>query len=204
VLRPFLLVALVLAYPAAIRPAEEPPYKIPEPEGWTKETFPLPPAFAPNMTWKGAEELRFAPGWMKADADTFFSYAILLWLPDDQKIDAATLERELLAYYRGLARAVLGARKQEVDVGTFTLAVKDAPDKPGNRPGGEPVEAYVGELKWTEPFVTGKPQTLRLEIHTWSVEKHKHRCIFIGASPRPETAAVWKTLREIRAGCTFR
>jgi hypothetical protein len=45
---------------------------------------------------------------------------------------------------------------------------------------------------------------LRLEIHTWSAEKHKHRCIFICASPQPETAAVWKALREIRAGCTFR
>src|SRR4051794_4662413 len=85
---------------------------MPEHEGWAKETFSLPPAFAPGMTWKGAEELRFAPGWMKADAETFFSYALLFWLPDDQKVDAATSERELLSYYRGLAGAVLGARKR--------------------------------------------------------------------------------------------
>jgi hypothetical protein len=26
-------------------------------------------------------------------------------------------------------------------------------------------------MKWTEPFTTGKPQTLRLEIHTWPAEK---------------------------------
>jgi hypothetical protein len=89
------------------------------------------------------------------------------------------LERELLTYYRGLARAVFGARKQDVDVSTFTLMVKRAADKAGKRRGGEPVEAYIGELEWTEPFTTGKPQTLRLEIHTWSVEKQKHRCIFI-------------------------
>jgi hypothetical protein len=114
------------------------------------------------------------------------------------------LERELLIYYRGLAKAVFGAKKQDVDVGTFTLTVKQAADKPGQRPGGEPVEAYVGELKWTEPFVTGKPQTLRLEIHAWAAEKHKHRCLFICASPQPEIAAVWKALREIRAGCTVR
>jgi hypothetical protein len=203
VLRPSLLVALLVAF-AAVEPGEEPPYKIPEPEGWAKETFPLPPAFAPGVTWKDEEALRFAPDWMKSDANTFFSYAMLFWLHDDPEIGAATLERELLTYYRGLARAVFGARKQEVDVETFTLTVKRATDKPGNRPGGEPVEAYVGELKWTEPFATSKPQTLRLEIHAWSVEKHKHRCSFICASPQPETAAVWKTLREIRAGCIFR
>ena len=86
----------------------------------------------------------------------------------------------------------------------FLLTVKDAPGKPGNRPGGEPVEAYVGELKWTEPFATVKPQTLRLEIHTRYIVKHERFCVFICVSPQPGTAAVWKTLREIRAGCTFR
>lgn len=201
--RPCLILALLLTHPAGGRPEEEPPYQVPAPKGWAKETIPLPPAFAPEMTWKGTEELRFAPDWMKADADTFFSYALLFWLPEGQKVDAETLERELLAYYRGLAKAVLKGKK-EVDVGAFTLTVKAASDKPGKRPGGEPLDAYVGELKWTEPFTTGKPQTLRLEIHSWAVEKHKHRCVFICASPQPETAAVWKAMREIRSGCTFR
>jgi hypothetical protein len=50
------------------------------------------------MKWKGAEELRFAPGMFKADAADFFSYALLFWLPDDQKIDRKTMERELLAF----------------------------------------------------------------------------------------------------------
>src|SRR3954463_14599867 len=114
---------MLLAHSAAAQPVEGPPYKVPEPAGGAKDPFPLPPAFAPGVTWKGVEELRFAPDWMKADADTFFSYAMLFWLPDDPKIDAATLESELLIYYRGLARAVFGARKQDVDVGTFTLTV---------------------------------------------------------------------------------
>ncbi len=126
-LRPFLLIALLLAHSATVRPEEGPPYEVPEPAGWAKETFPLPPAFAPGVTWKGEETIRFAPDWMKADADTFFSYAMLFWLADDPKIDAGTLERELLTYYRGLARAVFGARKRDVDVGTFTLTASAPP-----------------------------------------------------------------------------
>jgi hypothetical protein len=183
---------------------KEPPYQVPAPKGWAKETIPLPPTFAPDMKWKGQEELRFAPDWRQADADTFFSYDLLFWLPDDQKVDPKTMGKELLAYYRGLAKVVLKAKKQDVDVSIFTLSIKDTADKPGKRPGGEPVAGYVGELKWIEPFTTVKPQTLRLEIHTWPVEKHKHRCVFVCVSPQPETAAVWKALREIRAGCTFR
>jgi hypothetical protein len=195
---------LLVTHSAAGQPEKEPPYQVPLPAGWGKETIALPPAFAPDLKWKGTEELRFGPGMFKASSDTFFSYALLFWVPDDQKVDVKTMEKELLAYYRGLAKAVLMSKKQEVDVGTFTLSIKEAAEKPGKRPGGEPVTAYVAELKWTEPFATGKPQALRMEIHTWPSEKHKHNCVFICASPHPETAAVWKTLREIRTGCTFR
>jgi hypothetical protein len=181
---------------------QEPPYQVPAPTGWAKETIPLPPSFAPDLKWKGTEELRFAPGMFKVGRPDFFSYALLFWLPDDVEIDAKALERELLAYYRGLAAAVLKGKKQEVDTKAFTLSITAAKQQPDKRPGGEAVAAYVGDLKWTEPFATAKPQTLRLEIHSWPCAKHKHHCLFVCASPQPETATVWKTLREIRAGCT--
>jgi hypothetical protein len=172
-------------------------------KGWAKESIALPPAFAPDMKWKGVEELRFAPGMFKADSDSFLSYTLLFWLPDDQKIDGKTMEQELLAYYRGLAKAVLKGEKQDVDVSAFTLTIKNAPEKTGKRASGEPFSALVGDSKWTEPFATAKPQTLRLEIQTWQSKKHKHHCIFTCASPQPETAEVWKSLREIRTGTTF-
>ncbi len=199
-----LLSALLLSPLVTSQADKEPAYQVPAPKGWGKETIALPPGFAPDMKWKGTEELRFAPGMFKADADDFLSYTLLFWVPDDAQIDAKTMERELLAYYRGLAEAVLKSNKKEVDVTKFTLTITAAKQQPDKRSGGEAVAGYVGELKWTEPFTTGKPQTLRLEIHTWPSEKHKHHCVFMCASPQAETAAVWKTLREIRAGCTTR
>ena len=202
--RACLLSALLLTPSAAGQPDKETPYQIPTPTGWAKETIALPPAFAPDLKWKGTEELRFAPGMFKAYAPDFFSYALLFWLPDDAAIDAKTMERELLAYYRGLAAAVLQAKKQEVDTKAFTLTLTAAKQQPDKRPGGETVAGHVGELKWTEPFATGKPQSLRLEIHSWPSAKHKHIFVFVCASPQPDTSAVWKTLREIRAGFTCR
>jgi hypothetical protein len=178
-----------------------PPYQMPAPKGWGKETIRLPPAFAADLGWKGVEELRFAPGMFKADSDSFLSYAVLFWLPAEQKADAKALEQGLLAYYRGLSRAVLQSKKQEVDVAAFTLSLKDVtPDKVPRRASGETYSTLTGQLKWVEPFVTGKPQTLRLEIQTWTCEKAKRRCVFVCASPQPDTAAVWKSLREIRTG----
>jgi hypothetical protein len=207
VFRPCLFGALLLVHSAVGlggKGGKEAPYEVPAPKGWAKESIALPPAFAPDMAWKGMEELRFAPGMFKVDAEDFFSYGLLFWLSDDQKIDRKTMEQELLAYYRGLATAVLKGKKQAVDAKAFILTITDAKEKPDKRASGESVTAYVGELKWIEPFATGKPQTLRMEIHTWPAEKHRHHCVFIAASPQPESAAVWKALREIRTGCTIR
>jgi hypothetical protein len=204
VFRAYLLSALIVASSAVGQAEKEQPYEVPTPKGWAKETIALPPAFAPDMKWKGTEELRFAPGMFKADAPDFLSYTLLFWLPDDAEIDAKTMERELLAYYRGLAAAVLKGKKQEVDTKTFSLTITATKHQPDKRPGGEAVAGHVGVLKWTEPFATGKPQTLQLDIHSWTSAKHKHHLVFICASPQPETEAVWKTLREIRAGCTYR
>ena len=96
------------------------------------------------------------------------------------------------------------SRKQEVDVGAFALMVKPAADKPGNRASGEPVDAYVGTLKWTEPFTTDKPRR-----YAWRSTR--------GRSPNTSTAASSSARRpgprprrcgspcvKYRAGCTIR
>jgi len=203
-LRPILLGTVLLAATATGQP-EKPPYQVPEPKGWNKESIDLPPKdFAPDMKWKGKEEIRFAPGMFKADAPDFFSYAFLFWLPDGQKIDSKTMEQELLTYYRGLSKAVLASKKQKVDVTAFKLSIKDAKEKTGKRASGETFTAYVGELTWVEPFATTEAQTLHFEIHTWAAEKHKHQCVFVCVSPQHEEAEVWTKLREIRDGTTFR
>lgn len=179
------------------------PYHLAAPQGWGKETIPLPPEFAPDMKWHGIEELRFAPNFLKPDSTTFFSYALLFWLPDTVKVDSATLQSELLVYYQGLAKAVSEGKEQKIDVATFTMAVNGAATKPARRPNGKAVTAFDGELRWIEPFTTGKSQTLYMEIHAWHEAKQKSRCVFICASPRPQTAAIWKSMREIREGCVL-
>ena len=193
---------LCLFLPAAAQPPKQ-GYQVPAPEGWTKETIPLPPTFAPDMKWKGVEELRFAPGMYKPESDSFFSYAILFWLPGEQKVDAKTMEQEMLVYYKGLCQAVSKGKNKNVDVSTFSVKIKDVtPPKASVRPTGELYYEYTGELLWIEPFVTSKPQTLQLDIHTWYCDKHKHHCVFMCVSPQPKTATVWKTMQEIRTKTT--
>jgi hypothetical protein len=193
-----LLAALLALTSAAAGQDTKAPAEMPTPKGWGKETIALPPAFAADMKWKGSEELRFHPGMFKADSDGFFSYAILMSLPADAKTDAAALESELLTYYRGLCQAVLKSKNQTEDVSKFTLTLKEM--RTPNRPGGEGCTGYTGEMRWVEPFTTGKPQTLRMEVQVWHCEKSNRRHVLVLASPQQPTAAMWKELRTIGDG----
>jgi hypothetical protein len=88
--------------PAEARPATS--WRIPD--GFRSETIPFPLDFAPGLTHRGAEELRFAPGFFDAAAPGYWSYAFAWRTEDPAELDATGLGAELTAYFRGLIDAV--------------------------------------------------------------------------------------------------
>src|SRR5262245_1801685 len=87
------------------------------PAGWRREHLEFPLDFAPELEFRGSEDLAFAPGMFTADSDSYFSYALALRLEGDVEVNEALLARFLETYYRGLCRAVGGERKLELDLG---------------------------------------------------------------------------------------
>ncbi len=166
------------------------------PTGWKGETISLPPSFAPDMKLKGTEVIRFAPGMFDAKADSFFSYVFVFQVESEQKLTQKMLRQEMLVYYRGLAVAVLKNQKVNFDPKSFTLKLEEAKATAAARP--TDAKSYKGELKWLEPFVTRKPQTLHLELTVWQDAKSKHNYVFVCASPKKTTEAIWKEMRGIR------
>lgn len=174
---------------------------------WKGERITLPPSFAPEMGLKGIEEIRFAPGMFDVKSDSFFSYALVFSVSEDQKLTEEVIRKETLTYYRGLSKAVLKGKGVEVDGAKFTFelkkteAVKDAPESLAKP---ETATQYSGKLDWVEPFATAKAQTLHFEIQTWSDPKTARNYLFVCTSPKApgETDPVWKELREIRRGFT--
>ena len=119
------LVFVSLLMSATFLAAEEPsPAKLAAPAGWGGETIALPPGFAPDMTLKGFEHIRFAPGMMKPDSDSFFCYAFVFELQPKPALTKAVVENEFLKYYRGLCRAVLKGEVPGVDPSAFTLQLQ--------------------------------------------------------------------------------
>ena len=87
----------------------KPPYQLIIPNGWTTEIFSLPPDFAPQIVYKGIEDIRFAPGWEDTKSDEHWTYSYLWWLEGTLVIDAGILQVNLKAYYDGLvARNITG------------------------------------------------------------------------------------------------
>ena len=170
--------------------------QIKAPTGWKGETISLPPSFAPDMKLKGTEVIRFAPGMFDAKADSFFSYVFVFQVEPKQELTQKALRQEMLVYYRGLAVTVLKDQKVEFDPKSFTLKLEESKATATARP--KNAKSYKGDLKWLEPFVTRKPQTLHLELEAWQETRSNHNYVFVCASPRKTTDDIWKTMRGIR------
>ena len=173
---------------------------------WKGERIQLPPPFAPAMKLKGTEEIRFAPGMFDASSATFFSYAFVFSVSKDQALTPDVIQSEILAYYRGLSEAILKRKNVDPNADKFTFKIeqeKAASDTPEKVAAAAKAVQYHGELNWTEPFVTAKPQVLHFEIQSWTDPATSRNYLFVCTSPktRGETDETWKELRNIRKTC---
>lgn len=170
---------------------------------WKGERIQLPPPFAPAMKLKGTEEIRFAPGMFDAGSATFFSYAFVFSVSKEQLLTQDVIQNEILAYYRGLAESLLKRKGVNADADKFTFKLeqaKEATGTPGKVAASAKAVQYNGELNWTEPFITAKPQVLHFEIQSWSDPATSRNYLFVCTSPKPRGDAdeTWKELRAIR------
>ena len=175
-----------------------PEMRLNSPKGWGGETIILPPPFAPDMNFRGIEELRFAPGWGKATSDEFLTYLFVFVLDGKQDLSQKVVGREVLTYFRGVANSTLGHRGlKKVDAEKFTLKLRKIESSGSKESPPEGVTSYAGKLDWIEPWVSVKSHTLFMEIQTWqSAAESKARYVFCSVSPKQRSVTqIWKQMR---------
>ena len=193
-----IFVFLILAFHFAIAQAQaHKPELLKEPANWEFERFNLPPAFAPAITYKGAEELRFAPGMFNKDYTNYFTYAFVVQIDDVKAISEAEVHHYLLNYYRGLCRVTAQDRKLIIDTTQIAVAV----EKQKGPPSGETV--YNATANIFGVFADGAPVKLNIEVKVLTDALHKRTYLFILASPRGKNDAIWKTLFRTRETFTL-
>ncbi|MGZ0164487.1 MAG: hypothetical protein ACKVII_11240 [Planctomycetales bacterium] len=183
-----LLAAVALLIQAVATAQDNLKVEIETPKGWRTETLSLPTGFAKDMKLTGFEEVRFAPGMFKADAEDFFTYCFVFCLPNQTPPDQKTLTAELLKYYRGLAVAV--TRRSGIDVKPASFTLKITPNKDSKT-------KSRAVMTWVEPFATQKPQTLKLEIESVLDSSIKGCLLKIAVSPKQHDDDVWKPMRRM-------
>jgi hypothetical protein len=168
-----------------------PPYNLTIPNGWSVEHFSLPPDFAPQIIYKGIEDLRFTPGWGDSTSDEYWSYAYLWWLDVNSKIDAGVLQESLKAYYTGLVGRNITSRKiPENKLVPINVTVKKI------KTGETDAETYSGEIHMLD-YMTQRSIVLNTLIHIKSCESKKHTAVFVEISPKPFTHSIWQQFNKI-------
>lgn len=161
-------------------------------EGWRYERLAFPLSFAPDLKYRGFEEIRFAPGMFNPQSDTYFTYIFAVRLEGAHEIDSDFVRTFLFKYYRGLCEAVGADRDPPLDLEKISVSVKKGEDPRGG------ADVFYAEVVMFDAFVTGKRLTLHVEIVAAYEPNAKATCLFALASPKSKSEKIWKLLYDFR------
>lgn len=169
----------------------EAPFHLPIPKDWTIERFLIPISFAPQISYKGVEDIRFTPGWGKIESDEYWTYAFLWWLDGSPKTDEKIIADNLKAYYTGLFAINTDSTKvkNEKLISVSTSFKKSATSK------GD-IATYTGSIAMTD-YMQQKAITLNCIVHLRSCKEENKTVIFYELSPKPFTHSNWQNLNRL-------
>ena len=168
----------------------QPPYRLLIPAGWNVERFALPPDFAPKLTCKGIEDIRFTPGWGDTTSDEHWAYGFLWWLSQTAKVDAGMLQNNLQEYFSGLVRRNLGGLDPASEMAKTITSVKKI------KTSGNDLETFGGNISMFD-YHTKKRIVLNCLIHLKTSITKEQVPVFFEVSPKPLEHPVWKKLHEV-------
>lgn len=174
----------------------EAPYHLPTPKDWGIERFQIPISFAPQILYKGVEDIRFTPGWAKVKSEEYWTYAFLWYLDGNVKMDEEIIAKNLKNYYTGLFNINTDSAKKAatklIPVTTIFKKVKK---------GNGDLETYTGTIEMMD-YLQLKPITLNCIVHLTRCAEENKTIIFYELSPQPFTHTIWEKLKLLWSGFT--
>ncbi|MEZ2348523.1 PDZ domain-containing protein [Terriglobus sp. RCC_193] len=167
------------------------------PGNWQMDLrYPFPLPWAPSIEHKGLEDLAFAPGFDNTNSPEYHSYLIVWWLEGSQKITSEGLEKDMLAYFRGLAEQ--RGRNNKFTPDPTKVAAKYQASEGQPNFGGEPAANFAGTVTLYDRH--GEVITLQSEVITAFCPKTGNTAVFFSMSKAPRPAALWKQMDAVRDG----
>jgi hypothetical protein len=163
------------------------------PADWSKESFALPPSFAPGISFSGIEQVRFAPGWADSSSVQFWTYSFAWYIAGKQDLTEKRLKELMQSYFTGLSQSVgqskgMAAEKITNSTASFTLTKK-----------GDGRQSFEGKIQFFDVFFTKKPIGLQVKVkETYCPQVDKHLIVFF-LSPQRFDSQVWKVFDQVRS-----
>ncbi|WP_046755222.1 hypothetical protein [Kordia jejudonensis] len=156
---------------------------------WTKEIIQMPLHFAPEIPYKGVEELRFSPDWSKQDREGFWTYAFVWNVDIDKQLTATAIETDLQYYFDGLMAGV-NKDKGKVLPKTIALILK--------KESANDTVKFEGKLQIYNSFHTKDTMILYCTVtHYYCADKQQSMVLF-RFSPKPFEHTIWNELNNIK------
>ena len=169
----------------------EAPYHLPIPKGWTIERFLIPISFAPQISYKGVEDIRFTPGWGNIKSEEYWTYAFLWYLDGSLKTDANIIAANLKAYYTGLVEINSESFKVPAEKLIPVLtSFKEMQTAKGD------LKTYTGTIELLD-YMQHKSIKLNSIVHLKSCPKDDKTLLFFELSPKPLTHNNWLLLNQL-------
>lgn len=167
------------------------PYQLSIPTGWDIERFLIPIEFAPQIQYKGVEDIRFTSGWANVKSNEYWTYAFLWYLDGTYKINKNILENNLRAYYSGLVGRNIEPRKipasKVIPVKTFVKQVTTSESD---------LKTFNGTIEMLD-YMEQRPITLNCIVHVRPYKEKGKTFIFYELSPKPFPDSIWLKLNEL-------
>ena len=169
-------------------------YILPLPDKWSKEIFPIPIKFASAISYKGHEEIRFAPGWGDSAKQDYWTYAFLWCLDDNPAISDSVVENNFQLYYNGL----VSSNSQQYHVPASKMNMTEASFQKMVAENGD-LQTFKGTIKMFD-YMRRQPQILNSIVHLKFCSAVNKYMIFHEISPKPFTDSVWTDLNKLWSG----
>jgi len=194
--RLILITCIAITFSCLLNAQQQTPQLLKQPANWQFERFALPPEFAPNIAYKGAEELRFSPGMFIKDSANYFTYAFVAELDNINSISQDDIRNYLLNYFKGLCSNTAKQRNLSIDTSKITVAIEKEKDLEGNI-------FYNATLNIFGVFADGAPVTLNMEIKVMDDKAAAKTYLVFIASPLQKSDKVWTELYAIQKEFTM-
>jgi hypothetical protein len=186
------IILSILMVLSAARSQAQANYDFPKPKGWNTEKLSIPIDFAKSIPFKGAEELRFTPGWGNSKTEEYWAYDFLWFVDGVQSLSKSHLDKYMADYFNGLYLSNL--KNKPTPPANFSKAhFKKAGVQMNDK------QTFEGTIS-TLDFLTGQPITFNVKVHVRQYARMQHTAVLFEISPQNYKRVVWDSLDGVANG----